>query len=269
MFSTLRGIISDNWAWRGQVWRLAITELQKQVRGAVLGWIWLFATPLIYIGVFWFALEIGLKKNSPVDGIPFVVWLSCGLIPWFFMNSMITTGANVYRRYSYLVNRLRFPISVISTFYTMAQFITFLLSMIIVGAVMAMYRIKPTLYAIQVPFVAVIMMVFWTTWSMMMSPLSALSKDLFNLIKAMSMPLFWLSGTIFRISTIENPAIRWVLAFNPISFFVTSFRASLCEDFWIWEDHRLFYPFLGVFVLLIIGAIRVQSRLSTEVCDVL
>lgn len=223
----------------------------------------------MYIGVFWFALQIGLRADNPVDGVPFVVWLSVGMVPWFFMSAMLNVGSNVYIRYPYLVNRLRFPISVISTFYTMAQFIIFLMSMIIVAVVLVLCRVRVTIYLIQAPFIAILMFVFWVLCSMMLSPLSALSRDFYNLVRALTTPLFWLSGTIFDISSINSHVIKWILAFNPISFFVTGFRAALCEEFWIWDDHRLLYPFLGVFAFVFLGALRIQHRLATEVGDVL
>jgi len=269
MISALREMIVDNWVWRDQIWRLAVTELQKQVRGTVLGWVWLILSPIIYVSVFWFALEIGLRSGSPVAGVPFLVWLTTGLFPWFFMSSMLGQGSNLYKRYGYLINKLRFPISVISSFFTMAQFIIFLLTLVVVLIVMGITRTSLTIYALQVPFLAIIMFVFWALWSMMTSPLSALSKDFHNIIRAMNTPLFWVSGTIFSVSHIHVAWIRWVLSFNPINFFVTGFRAALCEHFWIWEQPRTIYPFIGVFVLFLIGALRVQARLGSEVADVL
>ena len=269
MIHTLREIFRDNWTWRSQIWRLATTELQKQIRGAALGWIWLLVTPTVYVLVFWFALEIGLRKVSPVHGVPFIVWLMVGLIPWFYMSTMLTSGSNVYTRYTYLVNRLRFPIAVISSFLSMANFFIFLLSQIVVFTLMLIMRVPLTIHAIQVPFLAVLMYLFWTTWSMMTSPLSAISKDFHNLIKAFSTPLFWLSGVIFNAADIHNKVAHWFFALNPISFFATSFRGAMCGELWVWEDPMLLWPFLGVFLLMFVLAIRVQNRLGTEVADVL
>jgi len=269
MFSTLGQIFRDNWEWRGQIWRLAVTELQKEVRGAALGWIWLILTPAIWITVFWFGLVIGLRTGSPVDGVPYLAWLAVGIVPWFFMSNMLSTGTNVYRRYPYLVNRVRFPRAVISSFYATARFVVFLATMVLVAVVFIVTRVHLTIYAVQAPFIAILMLLFWATWSLLMSPLSALSKDFHNLLKAMTTPLFWLSGTIFNVARIKYEWIKWVLAFNPITFFVTSFRAALCEDYWVWNDRRMLVGFLLVFVVVILAALRSQARLAGEIADVL
>ncbi|MCL2785440.1 MAG: ABC transporter permease [Propionibacteriaceae bacterium] len=270
MIATLRSFFRENWLWRSQIWSLAVTEIQKQVRGAAFGWLWIFATPTIYVLVFAFALSTGIRGSSgPVNGVPFLVWLTVGLIPWFFMSDMLVGGSNVYRRYPYLVNRLRFPIPVISSFFAMAHFIIFLMILLIVFVVMAVMRWPLTIYAIQLPFLALVMYFFWTIWSMMASPLAAISKDFHNLIRALTTPLFWLSGIIFNISNVKQEWLRWILSFNPVTFFATSFRATLCDGYWIWSEPRLIYPFLGVFLVMFILAIRIQHRLGTEVADVL
>jgi teichoic acid transport system permease protein len=185
------------------------------------------------------------------------------------MQNMLTGGSNVYVRYPYLVNRLRFPIPVISSFYALGNFLIFLLNLILVYAVMLLAKTPLTIYAIQLPILLIVMYAFWVTWSMMTSPLSAISRDFHNLIKAFSLPLFWLSGIIFNMSLLPMTWLKWVLAFNPITFFATSFRAALCDHYWIWQEPRLIWPFVVVFSLMIVFAVRVQYRLGPEVADVL
>ena len=116
VLSTLATILKDNWEWRKQIGRLALFDLVKKSRGAVLGWAWFFIKPAMYIFCFWFALEIGLRAgNSDAGAPPYILWLCAGLIPWFFMQDMLGPGLDVLHRYSYLVNKIKFPLSGIST----------------------------------------------------------------------------------------------------------------------------------------------------------
>ena len=101
---------------------LAVFDLKKQSRGAVLGWAWFFVRPAIYIFCFWFAIDIGLKAGRTAPGdAPYILWLSAGIIPWFFMNNMLSGGISVMNRYSYLVNKVKFPLSAISSVYTLSS----------------------------------------------------------------------------------------------------------------------------------------------------
>ena len=269
MFKTLRDIFHDNWEWRNQIWHLALTEMQKEVRGSVLGWLWLILTPAIYVGVLWLALVVGLRTASPVEGIPYVVWLTAGVLPWQFCSGMLTGGSNVYRRYPYLVNRLRFPLSVISSFYTLARLIVFLMTLAIIIVMMIITHVPFTIYLVQLPFVILLMYCFWLVWSLLTSPLAALSKDFHTLIKALSAPLFWLSGVFFNIDDVHHHWQQVMFAINPITFFVTGLRACFCENFWIWERTQLVYPFVIVFAIMTILALFAQNRLNWEIADVL
>ncbi|MCL2317288.1 MAG: ABC transporter permease, partial [Actinomycetia bacterium] len=205
----------------------------------------------------------------PVDGVPFILWLSVGMVAWYFMSDMLTAGMNVYRRYPYLVNKVRFPLSVISSFFALSSFFVYLMSTAVIVAFMLAFRVPVTIYALQLPVVAVLMFVFFVFWSILMAPLATLSKDFGNLMKSLTTPMFWLSGVLFSVANIRSHTIQTLLHFNPVTFFVTSVRASLCENYWIWNQPTLLLPFAYVAIIVVILALRTYARLSREVADVL
>lgn len=270
MFQTLRSIIGDNWSYRGQIWYLAITDLKKSIHGTWLGWIWLLAKPIVYVCAFWFTLEIGLRVNKDLaDGVSYVVWLAAGFFVWNYVSTMISSGSNVYRRYSYLVTKLQFPLPVISNFFSVAQVIIFVLTLGILSIAMVFTRTPFSIYLLQIPILIVVMHVTFTVWSLLASPLSAISKDFHNLVKVMSVPLMWLSGVFFDVSRINVPWVRIVLAFNPVTFFIQAFRAAICDRYWVWAHPGLYAPFLAIFIVMLLLALRIQSRLGKETADVI
>lgn len=269
MLETLRLFFQENWQWRKRIFDLALTDIRKTVRGTALGWIWLFVKPAMYVTVFWFALEIGLRAEKSVGDYPYILWLVSGLIPWFFMQNMLNAGANVYKRYSFLVNKIHFPLSVIPTFYSLSQFIINAMLISIVVIACFVFQIDLSIHAIQLPFIYLLMWLFWDIFSVLASPLSAISKDFNNLLKAFSTPIFWMSGIIFNIYALGIPIAERVLAFNPVSFFATSCRAALCEQYWVWEKPELLIPFVIVFALTAITALVCHHRLRRDISDVL
>lgn len=270
MLSVLSEILGENWQWRKQIFNLAKIDVRKTCRGAVLGWVWLFVKPLTYIAVFWFALDMGLRAGSGMDSdCPYILWLVAGLIPWFFMQNMIGTGANVYRRYPFLVNRVHFPLSAISAFYALAEFFVFLMLMALVVVACLFGGVSLTVHALQLVPLSLLMLLFWICFSIMVSPLSALSKDFNNLLKAFATPIFWVSGIIFDVYSLPLPWLSQVLAFNPVTFFATASRAALCDKYWIWEKPELLVPFLVVFALTVVGMLWSYGRLRKDVADVL
>lgn len=267
MFATLRQILSENWHWRRQVWALARIDLVRTYRGAALGKIWLFVKPAVYILVYWFTLSFGIRSASDVNGKPFLLWLACGVFPWFFMSDAISTGSNIYQRYSYLVNRIKFPISLISTFYTLSQLIVMTFLMLFTMVVCLITGVPLSIHLIQLPLVLVLMFLFWTAWSIMLSPLSAISKDFANLVKTLTTPLFWLSGIIFNLDSLPYAA-RVIMKFNPVSWCVEAMRDCFVYDRWIWSRPTTLLPFLFVFLVVVILAVHNYHRLYMEVPDV-
>ena len=270
--STLGTILKDNWEWRKQISRLAIFELVKKSRGAVLSWAWFFIKPAMYIFCFWFALDVGLRTGSGMTDAgapPYILWLCAGLIPWFFMQDMLGAGIDVLHRYPYLVNKIKFPLSGISTIYTGATMIVQLMLMVVLFIIYFVCGQGLDIYLIQVPILLVLMFVFWDMVSILFSQLSAMSKDVANLMHAMSTPFFWLSGVIFNVKSIPIDWIQTILYFNPITFFVSAFRGAFYDKTWFWDDPVMLGGFVAVFVITLILMVVVYKKLHEEVSDVL
>ncbi|WP_258552742.1 ABC transporter permease [Paraeggerthella sp.] len=273
MLSTLTTILRDNWEWRRQVGHLAIFELKKKARGAALGWAWLAVKPIVFIAVFWFALEVGLRAgDSSSPEYPYFVWLVAGLIPWFYIADMIGTGSDVLHRYSYLVDKVKFPLSCISTLYSLSTLIINAVLFVLLFVIYALYGMPWDIYLLQVPILMVLMFAFWNMVSVMMSQLSGISKDFGQLMKALSQPLFWLSGILFNMQVLAPAGFGWaadVMLFNPITFFVTAFRGALCDKVWFWEDPVFFGSFAVVFVATLVASTLIYKHFNEEVSDVL
>lgn len=270
VLSTLATILKDNWEWRKQIGRLALFDLVKKSRGAVLGWAWFFIKPAMYIFCFWFALEIGLRAgNSDAGASPYILWLCAGLIPWFFMQDMLGPGLDVLHRYSYLVNKIKFPLSGISTIFSGATLIVELMLMVALFVIYFACGMPLDVYLLQVPILLVLMFLFWNTVSILFSQLSAMSKDVKNLMSAMSTPFFWLSGVLFDVKDIHIGWVQTMLDFNPITFFVTAFRGAFYDKTWFWNDPSACVGFVVVFAITLLAALFVYKKFNEEVCDVL
>ena len=268
--STLGTILRDNWKWQGQIFHLALFDLKKQSRGAALGWAWFFIKPIVYIFCFWFAIEIGLRAGRTAPGdAPYILWLCAGIIPWFFMRDMLSGGVDVLSRYSYLVTKVRFPISAISSIYAVATMILQLMMYAIMAVVYFWCGQPIDLYLLQIPVLWIVMYGFWYFFSVLMSPLCAMSKDMKNVMGTLSTPFFWLSGVIFNVRDIPIDAVQYILYFNPITFFVTAFRDAIYDKAWVWDDPVSCICFAAVFVVTAVLSLVVYKRTHKEVADVL
>ena len=98
---------------RKLVWNLAKNDFKTKYAGSALGIVWAFVQPLVTILVYWMVFQFGLRSSSPVEGIPFVVWLIAGMIPWMFFNEALMNATACFIEYSYLVKKVVFKISIL------------------------------------------------------------------------------------------------------------------------------------------------------------
>ena len=236
----------------------------------MLSWAWFFIKPAMYIICFWFALEIGLRAGRQIDGdAPFLLWLAAGVFPWFFMSEMINGGSDVLHKYTYLVKKIKFPLCAISTLYEGASFIIHLGLVLALFGLYFLFGQPPDIHLVQLPIILVLLLLFWNSFSVLFSQLSGMTRDVANLMNALSLPAFWLSGVIFDITQVDIAWIQTVLLFNPVSFFCKAYRATFYYRTWFWEDPALIAGFAFVFVGTVILIILAYRKLNKEVADVL
>lgn len=269
MIETLKTIINEHIVYKDQVFTLAKSDLIKTYRGAALGWAWAVVKPMVTLFVFWFAFTVGLRKGDPIAGYPFFLWLVAGFLPWFFMQEMITGGAACIRKYRALVTKMRFPISIIPTYYNLSHLFTHLILLCITIVLFMCFGYMPDLYLLQIPLYMLMMLAFFIVWALLAGMLSAISRDFENLVKALSSAIFWMSGIIYNVEDIDTTWIRVLLKFNPVTVISSGYRRAFIYKKWFWQDRVSLVCFCITFTVFLILAIWAYKKLRKEIPDVL
>lgn len=271
MFKVFKEIFNDHRGNTRQIYKLAKADLVKTYRGAALGWSWAVLRPALTLFTYWFAFNFGLRASAPVNGYPFFLWLILGITPWFYMSDMLHGGTESIRKYKYLVNKMKFPVSVIPTFVSVSKLMVNMVLMLVVLVIFWCFGYGPTIYYLQLPFYLLCSFLFWTLWAQLSALLAAVSKDFLNLVKSFVTPLFWLSGILWNAEVLQakNEWIAWVLKCNPITFIISGFRDCLIHDRWFFESIDKLLIFFAWLVLLWLLSLWAYRRLRKEIPDVL
>ena len=187
---------------------LSQIDLIRTYRGATLGWFWAIFKPAFAIMVYYFTFMIGLKISKDMFGYPYFLWLTVGIVPWFFIRDILQQGVECIRKYHYLVTKVKFPVSIIPTFTTLSNFIVHIFLLIIVFLCFLFSRVSLSIYLIQLPIYMIFMLIFFNFLNLLLSSLSAVSKDFCSFIKSFTTAIFWLSGVIYDISNIDIPILK-------------------------------------------------------------
>ena len=269
ILNILKEILLGHFIYRKQLLKLAKADIVKTYKGAALGWSWAVIRPAITIFVYWFAFSVGVRVSRDVNGYPYFLWLIGGMIPWFYMRDIFVGGASSLRRYTYLVTKIKFPICTIPTFVNLSLFLINLGLTVIMLILYAAFGYMPDNYYLQLPLYMLMMFLIFNAWALFSAMISAMSRDFLNLIKSVTIALFWLSGIMYDVSTISVDWIRKLMLFNPITIVVNGYRNSLVYKQWFWEHPSQMLNFIIVYIALIVLSVWAYKKLKKDVPDVL
>lgn len=258
--------------WRSQVFALAKNELGKSTKKSALGWFWLFFQPAVYIGCFWFALYVGIKAaKGDLSGVEYLLWIASGVVPWWYMRTSLNSAPGLLSRYGFLVNKLKFPVALIPVFSQLAYFLMHL--MLLVPLLLGYFACggTVTIYFLQLPLLMLMMVAFFTGYSMLVSILCAYSADLAQLLRALTTPIFWLSGILFDVTALPSHTVQVALMFDPVATLTVGYRKvfSLSNPGWIWDDPMMLGIFIGIFVVTFAAGLLMFAKLRKDLPDVL
>ena len=265
----VRTIINDHIVYRNQIMMLARSDLIKTYRGAALGWAWAVIKPMVTLFVFWFAFTIGLRAGKPIAGYPYFLWLVAGMLPWFYMQELITGGAGCIRKYSHLVTKMKFPISIIPTYFNISHLYTHFILLAITIVLFMAFGYMPDIYYLQIPLYMFMMFAFFTVWSLLSGLLSAISKDFMNLVTAFSTAIFWMSGILYDVDRIKHDWVRLVLKFNPVTVISSGYRKAFIYKVWFFEDAVEMGCYCITLIAFTFFALWAYRKLRKEIPDVL
>lgn len=248
---------------------MAIIDLKKIYKGAALGWFWIIAKPMVNILIYWFLFDIGLRVGKSINGIPYFMWLIVGLLPWFFISDMIITAPTAYKKYNYLVNKMKFPISTIPTFTCLSRFIVHIFLTIIVIIVYIIVTKSIDIYFISLPFYMIFMFLIINTFSNIFALISSLSKDVGNLIKTLQTPILVLSPIFWNIDYINISWIKTLQFFNPVSYFVTGYRNVFINKIWFFENPTELIIMITILIILVLINIFLHKKIASSIPDYL
>lgn len=234
--------------------RLAQYEIKTTHAERKLGLFWEIINPTLQIMIYWFVFGVGLRGNSDVDGIPFILWLIAGLTPWFFINDSILRGSNSINSRLGMLVKMKFPLSIIPSYVISSRLyqhfamisIVILLKLLTVGTF--------EFNIIQLPYYLFSTIVFVYSVSLLLSTLVTLIKDVQPLLQAIMRMLFYVTPILWTTDTFPEK-FHGLLKLNPVMYLVEGYRHSLVQSDWIIQSYNYSIYFWSITLLiLIIGA---------------
>jgi ABC-type polysaccharide/polyol phosphate export permease len=95
------------WAFRGTILAFAERDIRVKYKQAVLGVAWAVIQPLAFLGIF--SVFFGGVAKIGGDGVPYAAFALTALIPWNYVSTTVSFGANALLNDASLVRKVYFP----------------------------------------------------------------------------------------------------------------------------------------------------------------
>ncbi len=248
---------------------MARRDIAQNQIGSFLGFFWTFINPLVLICIFWLVFSVGFKTPSVV-GIPFVVWLTTGLIVWNAFAETLSGATPVITNNTHLVKKTLFPLSILPVVRLVAALMVHAVFLVILIILLLAYRMPFSIYWLQSLYYLAAMMVLVLGLSWITSSLFVFVRDMSQVIHVALQFGFWSTPIFWNMETMSFPeTIKSLLRLNPMFYVVQGYRDSFLNfvPFWSHPGQTLYYWSVTI-VIFILGAIIFQ-RLRPSFPDVL
>lgn len=253
---------------RHLIWKLAKNDFRKRYAGSYMGAVWAMIQPVITVGMYYVVFEIVMPGTSRTDEAPFVLFLTAGLVPWFFFNEAWNNGTNALREYDYLVKKVVFKISILPVIKVIAATFIHAFFVVVLLIVAALYGYYPSIYTLQIFYYSACLFIFVLALSYMTCAIVVFFKDLSQIINIILQIGIWATPILWDIDGLST---KWVILvkINPLVYIVEGYRSAVYRREWFFQDFfSTMYFWIATVVLFGIGAV-IFRRLKVHFADVL
>lgn len=259
--------IKDLYQSRKLLISLARNDFKNKFAGSYFGLLWSFVQPLATIAVFIFVFQVGFR-SAPIEDIPFALWLTAGLVPWFFFAEAWNSATNSYFEYSFLVKKVVFKISIIPMIKVLSAMFLHTIFIFIMMIIFAIYGYYPNAYFLQLIYYGFAMTVYIASLSLITSSIMLFFKDLGQIINIILQFGMWLTPIMWRYTMIPEQ-YRWILKLNPMYYIVEGYRDSLIFNIAFWHKYNQTLWFWSITVILFVIGLICFKKLKPHFADVL
>lgn len=244
--------------------KMAFMNMDKQTVRSSLGLLWTYFHDIIYILVF-IAFRLLMAGNGSVMGMNSTVYMMTGMIPWFFINDVLSRGSMAIRSNKGIVQSIRFPVPMLPTVDVFSIFFRRLFSFVMLfGVVIAFGYIRYFNLLLFIYYV-ICAVALSVAMNLVISAFVAVSDDFRQLYDALLRVLIYTMPILWDFSNVQSVGINVLLRINPMVYVVKGFRDAFVLGPTQNAGYTVYF-WVCVFVIFMLGS-YVQDRLKKYYAD--
>ena len=146
---SFRNYWRDLWRYRELFYFLAWRDLLVRYKQTAIGIAWGILRPLLTMIVF--TVIFGYLAKLPSEGVPYPILVFAAMLPWQFFSSSLTECSNSFITNANMMTKIYFPRLIVPASTLIVNLVDFLISFLILGALMVWYRFLPDWRILTLP----------------------------------------------------------------------------------------------------------------------
>jgi homopolymeric O-antigen transport system permease protein len=216
--------LKELWEYRELLYFFVWRELKVRYKQTVLGVAWAVIQPFFTMIVF--SVVFGRLAKVPSDGLPYPVFAFCALLPWQLFAFALTEASNSVVTNQRLLTKVYFPRLLMPLSSICVGLADFLISFVILLAMMAYYGIAPRAAALTIPLWTILAMATALGVGLWLAALNVRYRDIRYTVPFLTQ--IWMYATpVAYASSLVPPAWRPFYALNPMVGVIEGFRWAL------------------------------------------
>ena len=213
---------ADLWRYRELFLILAWRDISVRYKQTIIGILWAILRPFLTMVVF--TIIFGRIARLPSDGAaPYALLVFAGMLPWTLFANALAEASNSLINNANLIGKVYFPRLIIPTATVVTAFIDFLISFVIMAAMMLYYRFIPGWQMLLLPFFIIVAVFASLGPGLWITALNVKYRDFRYVIPFVVQFGLYVSPVGFSSGVIPD---RWRLLYsvNPIVGVIDGFR---------------------------------------------
>lgn len=226
---------------------LAWRDILAQYKQAVFGIAWAVVKPIFSVLVY--TLVFGKVAKLSSSGMPYPLFTLCGVVAWSFFAAALTQSTVSLLANTNLLTKVYFPRLTIPIASLGRGGVDFVISLILLVMLMAIYGFAPQKTIILFPLFVIMGLGIALGVGLFFSALSAKYHDIQHAIPFLAQMWFWITPVAYGLENIPQK-LQLIFFLNPMTWIIQGFRWSLLGVGEMDWQKILITGFLSIAVLL-------------------
>jgi len=212
------------WHYRELLYFLVWRDLKIRYKQTVIGIGWAILQPVVTMLIFTFIF--GDLVKVPSDGLPYAIFAYSALLPWnYFAGALQRSVASVVGDAA-LVSKVYFPRLILPIAGTLSGLVDFLISFMLLVAMMSWYGIRLSWTSLTLPLFIVFALCTALAVGLWLSALNVRYRDVGHTIPFLVQAWMYASPIVYPLSIVPE-RYRFFYSLNPMVGVIEGFRWAL------------------------------------------